>query len=147
MKKYHYIYNVKINSFLSLYLIILSALFYLSSIYVGIFHNFVYYNTRKTTMTENKEKGICIIMLNLLTGGLGTVLYGVLMKDLNYFVIIKFWIVGIVQIIGFIILVLCFTFIGTINKIILIIFFCFGIIGYTTSICFGIKYYKNISNS
>ena len=147
MKKFHYIYDVKINSFLSLYLVILSAVFYLSSIYVGIFHNFVYYNTRKTTMTESKEKGICIIILNLLTGGLGTVLYGVLKKDLNYFGIIKIWIAGIIQIIGFIIFVLAFTFIGTINKMILIIFFCIGILGYITSILIGIKCYKNISNS
>ena len=146
MKKYHYIYDIKINSFLSLYLVILSAIFYLSSIYVGIFHNFVYYNTRKTTMTESKEKGICIIVLNLLTGGLGTVLYGVLKKDLNYFGIIKIWIAGIIQIIGFVIFILAFTFI-TINKIILIIFFCIGILGYITSILIGIKCYKNISNS
>ena len=123
MKKYHYIYYVKINSFLSLYLITLSILIYLSPIYVRIFHNFVYYNTRTTTMTENKEKGICIILLNLLTGGLGTVFYGVLMKNLDYFDIIKIWIAGIVQNFGFTIFLLAFTFIGTINKMMLIIFF------------------------
>ena len=34
-------------------------------------------------MTENKEKGICILLLNLITGGLGTILYGVLIKNMD----------------------------------------------------------------
>ena len=123
IRKYHYIYYVRINSFLFAYLIILSILFYLSSIYVGIFHNFVFYNPSKTTMTENKEKGICILLLNLITGGLGTILYGVLIKNMDCFNRLKVWLIGIVQICGFAIFILAFTFIGTINKMMLNIFF------------------------
>jgi len=147
IRKYRYIYYVKINSFLFVYLIILSILFYLSSIYVGIFHNFVYYSPRRTTMTRNKEKGICIILLNLLTGGLGTILYGILIKNMDCFNRIKVWVVGIVQICGFAIFILAFSFIGTINKIMLIIFFFIGIMGYITSICIGMRCYGKISNS
>jgi hypothetical protein len=121
IRKYHYIYFVRINSFLFAYLIILSILFYLSSIYVGIFHNFVFYNPRKTTMTENKEKGICILLLNLITGGLGTTV--ILIKNMDCFNRLKVWLIGIVQICGFAIFILAFTFIGTINKMMLIIFF------------------------
>ena len=147
IRKYHYIYFVRINSFLFAYLIILSILFYLSSIYVGIFHNFVFYNPRKTTMTENKEKGICILLLNLITGGLGTILYGVLIKNMDCFNRLKVWLIGIVQICGFAIFILAFTFIGTINKMMLIIFFFIGIMGYITSICIGMKCYQKISIS
>lgn len=147
IRKYRYIYYVRINSFLFAYLIILSILFYLSSIYVGIFHNFVFYSPRRTTMTENKEKGICILLLNLITGGLGTILYGFLVKNMDCFNRLKVWLIGIVQICGFAIFILAFTFIGTINKMMLIIFFFIGIMGYITSICIGMKCYQKISNS
>ena len=147
IRKIHYIYYIRINSFLFLYLICLSILFYLSSIYVGIFHNFVYYNPRRTTMTENKEKGICIILLNLFTGGIGTILYGVLIKNMDCFNRAKVWMIGLVQICGFAIFILAFTTIGTINKMILTIFFFIGVMGYITSICIGMKCYQKISNS
>jgi len=147
IRKRHYIYYVRINSFLFIYSIFLSILFYLSSIYVGIFHNFVFFSPRRTTMTKNKEKGICIIVLNLITGGLGTILYGVLIKNMECFNRIKIWFIGIVQICGFAIFVLGFACLGTISKMILVIFFFIGVMGYITSICIGIKCYHKISDS
>ena len=147
IRKYRYIYHIRINPFLCAYLIILSIIFYLSSIYVGIFHNFVFYNPRRTTITENKEKGICILLLNLITGGLGTILYGVLIRHMDCFNRSKFLLIGLVQITGFAIFIIAFTCIGTINKAILFIFFFIGIMGYITSICFGMKCYQKISNS
>ena len=146
LRKIHYIFDVKINSFLSIYLILLSILFYLSSIYSGIFHNFLFFNPIRTKITKNKEKGICIIYLNLITGGLGTILFGFLIKNEDCFNRIKIWVVGLVQICGFFILILAFSLIGTINKIMLIILFLIGAIGYLTSIIIGQRCYKKISS-
>ena len=147
LKKTQNVFNVKINSFLSFYLIILALLFFINSIYVGIFHNFIFFNPRITKITENREKGICILLLNFVTGGLGTLLYGFLSKNEDCFNRIKTWVVGIVQISGFIIFLFVFSLIGKINKIILIILFFIGGIGYLTSICIGFKCYKKISMS
>ena len=147
IKETHNLFNVKINLFLSIYLIVLAILFYMSSIYVGIFHNFIFFNPRITKITENREKGICIIFLNLVTGGLGTLLYGFLSKNEDCFNRIKIWGVGIVQICGFIMFIFAFSLIGKVNRIILIILFFIGGIGYLTSICIGIKCYKKISIS
>ena len=122
-KKTLYIKNIRINPFLGIYLIILSLLFYLSSIYIGIFHNFIFFNPRRIKINENKEKGICIIILNSITGGLGTLLYGFLIKNSDFLNRIKFWLMGLVQICGFIIFILAFSLISKTNTIILIIFF------------------------
>ena len=143
--KTHIIFNIKVNSFLGLYLFIIALLFYLSSIYVGIFHNFIFFNPRISKLNENKEKGIFILFLNFITGGLGTILYGFLLKNEDCFNRIKIWIIGLVQISGFIIFIFAFSLINIINKIILVILFFIGSIGYITSICIGIKCYKKIS--
>ena len=146
-EKTHYLFDIKVNKFSFYYLICTSLLFYLSSIYIGIFHNFIFFNVRITKMNENKKKGICIILLNLITGGLGTLLYGFLMKNIDCLYRLKVWFFGIVQVCGFIILVLGFSLIGNINKIIDIILILVGFMGYITSIAIGIKFYKKISVS
>lgn len=147
IQKTRYIYNIKINSFLGIYLIILSLLLYLSSIYIGIFHNFIFFNPRRIKMNENKEKGICIIILNFMTGGLGTLFYGILIRNSDFFNRIKNCLVGLVQICGFIIFILAFSLISQINIIILIILFFIGAVGYITSIIIGIKCYEIINIS
>ena len=134
-KKYYNILYFRTNSLLSIYFIIIAILMYLSSIYAGIFHNFIFFNQRRIKINENKEKGICILFFNLLTGGVGTLLYGFLMQNIDFFYRIRIWFTGIVQIGGFIILILAFSLIGKINKTILIILFIVGIMGYITSIC------------
>ena len=147
IKNSFYILRYKVNSFLYVYLIIVAILFYLSSIYVGIFHNFVFFNPRTTNINENKQKGICIILLNLISGGLGTILYGFLVKNDECFNRMKMWLIGIVQISGFAIFIFAFSLIGKINKIILIIFFFIGAMGYLTSIIIGVRCYRRISVS
>ena len=144
IKNSFYFLRYKVNSFLYIYLIIIAILFYLSSIYVGIFHNFLFFNPRTTNINENKQKGIGIILLNLISGGLGTLLYGFLVKDDDCFNRMKIWLIGIVQISGFAILILAFSLIGNIHKIILIIFFFIGAMGYLTSIIIGVRCYRRI---
>ena len=144
-KRTNNIFKINVNKFISYYLISVSVLLYLSAIYTGIFHNFIFFNVRITKMNANKRKGICIILLNLITGGLGTLLYGFLMKDIDCFKRLKIWLVGIVQICWFIIFLFAFSLIGNINKIILVILFFIGGLGYITSICIGIKCYKLIT--
>ena len=146
IKKMHIMFNTKINSCLSIYIIILALLLFLSSIYCGIFHNFLFFNPIRTKITKNKEKGICIIYLNLITGGLGTILYGFLAKNQDCFSRFKILIIGVVQIWGFIILLFAFSLIGAINHIMLTIFFFIGGIGYLSSIIIGKKCYNKISS-
>ena len=146
-KKNYYLYKLKMNYFFYIYLMFLSIAFYISSIYTGIFHNFIFFNPKRTKITENKEKGVCIIILNLITGGLGTLLYGFLVNKEDCFNRLKIWIVGIVQISSFSILIFSFSSLGKLNKMILIVFFFIGAMGYLTSILIGIRCYKKISGS
>lgn len=141
IKKFKYIFYIRINSFMHIYLIVIAIIFYLSSIYTGIFHNFIFFNPRRAKVNE---KGICILILNLITGGIGTLLYGFIINNEECLYRIKMWGVGIIQICGFIIFIFAFSCILRINTILLIILFLIGGIGYLTSILVGIKCYKKI---
>ena len=145
-KKIQFI-GYRMNSFMFIYLIIIGVLFYLSSIYTGIFHNFIFFNPRTTGITGNKQKGSGVLLLNLITGGLGTIVYGFIINNIECFNRIKIWLIGIIQIFGFVILITAFSLIGYIDKILLIVLFFIGGMGYLTSICIGMRCYKTLSIS
>ena len=103
IKKKKYFNDFKVNSFLWIFLVFIAFVFYLSSIYIGIFHNFVYFNPRKI---KNKEKGITIIILNTLIGGIGTIFYGIIAEGIDCCQRIRMWIVGITQVFAFMFLII-----------------------------------------
>ena len=131
--------DLEVNSFLWIYLLCVAIVFYLSSIYIGIFHNFVYFNPR---IIKNKEKGICIIILNIIIGGIGTIFYGIIVEGINCCERIKIWIIGIVQLFAFSFFIIIISTYDNIKIGLFVIFICFGAITYFTSIYFGIKTYK-----
>ena len=133
----------EVNSFLWIYLLCIAFIFYLSSIYVGIFHNFVFFNPRKI---KNKEKGICIIILNFIIGGMGTALYGIIADGIGLCERIKIWIIGISQICGFSILILSISIFNFVKLGIFIVLFVVGLFAYCSSIYTSFKLYKNIAS-
>ena len=102
IKKNKKIDKFEVNSFMWIYLLSISFIVYLSSIYVGIFHNFIYINPRKI---KNKEKEISFIILNILIGGIGTIFYGIVAEGIKCCERIKLWIIGFVQFFGFMLLI------------------------------------------
>ena len=134
--------NLEVNSFLWIYLIIVGGIFYLSSIYMGIFHNFIFFNPRKI---KNKEKGICIIILNLIISGLGTVFFGIIAEGISCCERIKMWIMGIVQIFVFISLILNISSYSSIKLGFFVTILIFGILCYSTSVYYAIRIYKKVT--
>ena len=132
----------KVNSFSWIYLIVVAAVFYLSSIYIGIFHNFLYFNPRKI---KNKEKGISLIILNILMGGVGTIFYGIIAEGINCCERIKMWFVGITQVFGFMFLFSTISIYGSLKTGLFVIFIVIGFLFYASSIYLGIKLYKRIT--
>ena len=143
IKKKKMINNTQVNSFLWIYLLFVASVFYLSSIYIGIFHNFVYFNPRKI---KNKEKGICIIILNILLGGIGTVFYGIIVDGIECCERIRIWIIGICQIFGFMFLIISLSIFTSIKLGLFILFIIIGFVSYSTSIYFGIRKYKKFNS-
>ena len=142
IKKKKYYNDFKVNSFLWIFLICIASIFYLSSIYIGIFHNFIYFNPRKI---KNKEKGITIIILNSLMGGIGTIFYGIIAEGINCCQRIRMWIIGITQIFAFMFLIITISIFKELKLGIFVIFLIIGISCYFTSIILGIKLYKRIT--
>ena len=134
--------DTKVNSFLWIYLIFVASVFYLSSIYVGIFHNFIYFNPRKI---KNKEKGICLIILNILMGGFGTIFYGIIAEGITCCERIKMWIIGITQVFGLMFLIITISIFSSLKIGIFAIFIIIGFLSYFTSIYLGIKLYKRMN--
>ena len=133
----------EVNSFLWIYLLCISFIFYLSSIYVGIFHNFIFYNPRKI---KNKEKGICIIILNIIVGGIGTLFYGIVGDGIELCERIKFLIIGIFQACGFSVFILSISIYNYVKLGTFIVLFIIGLFSYSTSIYSAFRFYKNISS-
>jgi len=142
IKKKKYLNDFKVNSFLWIFLICIASIFYLSSIYIGIFHNFIYFNPRKI---KNKEKGITIIILNILMGGIGTIFYGIIAEGINCCQRIRMWIVGITQIFAFMFLIITISIFKELKVGIFIIFIIIGSLSYITSVFLGFRLYKRIT--
>ena len=133
----------EVNSFLWIYLLCITFIFYLSSIYIGIFHNFIFYNPRKI---KNKEKGICIILLNIIIGGIGTLFYGIVGDGIDLCDRIKYLIFGISQVCGFSTFILSISIYNYVKLGNFIVLFIVGLLAYSTSIYSGFRFYKNISS-
>ena len=142
IKKKKYFNDFKVNSFLWIFLVFIAFMFYLSSIYIGIFHNFVYFNPRKI---KNKEKGITIIILNTLIGGIGTIFYGIIAEGIDCCQRIRMWIVGITQVFAFMFLIITISIFKELKVGIFVIFIIIGILSYFTSVFLGIRLYKRIT--
>ena len=142
IKEENYLNDFKVNSFLWIFLICIASIFYLSSIYIGIFHNFIYFNPRKI---KNKEKGITIIILNILMGGIGTIFYGIIAEGINCCQRIRMWIVGITQIFAFMFLIITISIFKELKVGIFIIFIIIGSLFYITSVFLGFRLYKRIT--
>ena len=142
IKKKKYFNDFKVNSFLWIFLVFIAFVFYLSSIYIGIFHNFVYFNPRKI---KNKEKGITIIILNTLIGGIGTIFYGIIAESIDCCQRIRMWIVGITQVFAFMFLIITISIFKELKVGIFVIFIIIGILSYFTSVFLGIRLYKRIT--
>ena len=142
IKKKKYFNDFKVNSFLWIFLVFIAFVFYLSSIYIGIFHNFVYFNPRKI---KNKEKGITIIILNTLIGGIGTIFYGIIAEGIDCCQRIRMWIVGITQVFAFMFLIMTISIFKELKVGIFVIFIIIGILSYFTSVFLGIRLYKRIT--
>ena len=142
IKKKKYLNDFKVNSFLWIFLICIASIFYLSSIYIGIFHNFIYFNPRKI---KNKEKGITIIILNILMGGIGTIFYGIIAEGINCCQRIRMWIVGITQIFAFMFLIITISIFKELKVGIFVIFIIIGSLFYLTSVFLGFRLYKRIT--
>jgi hypothetical protein len=142
IKEKKYLNDFKVNSFLWIFLICIASIFYLSSIYIGIFHNFIYFNPRKI---KNKEKGITIIILNILMGGIGTIFYGIIAEGINCCQRIRMWIVGITQIFAFMFLIITISIFKELKVGIFVIFIIIGSLFYITSVFLGFRLYKRIT--
>ena len=142
IKEENYLNDFKVNSFLWIFLICIASIFYLSSIYIGIFHNFIYFNPRKI---KNKEKGITIIILNILMGGIGTIFYGIIAEGINCCQRIRMWIVGITQIFAFMFLIITISIFKELKVGIFVIFIIIGSLFYFTSVFLGFRLYKRIT--
>ena len=135
--------------FFSIYFRILIALFYATSIYFSFFRNFIYCNTNKINFSEKKEKGIFVFILNILICGLGTILIGIISlykEERNFCQKFKTFLFGIIQLIGYVLLLLAITLIiekGS-SKIVVAILFIVGILSYIFSMYTSYKYYKEI---
>ena len=137
IKKKKQFKDIEVNSFLWIYLLCVAGVFYLSSIYIGIFHNFIYINPRKI---KNKEKEISFIILNILIGGIGTIFYGIVAEGIKCCERIKLWIIGFAQFFGFMLLISIISFSNNIKIGIFFIFLIIGIFSYASSIILGIRY-------
>ena len=144
------IFGKEPTKFFFIYFKIITVLFYLSSVYIGFFRNFIFCNPRKINYNEKKEKGIISVFLNILISGLGTIVIGLVRiirvqgKCANRF---KVLLLGIIQLFGYIMFLLGITLINEKRANLAVAFlFLIGIASYCFSIFTAIKYYKKITN-
>ena len=141
IKTRHFL-GLEVNNFLFIYLLIVAIICYLSSIYVGIFHNFVFFNQIKI---KNKEISICILILNIILGGVGTILYGIIIKVNENECCYRFEClsVGIFEVFAF----MCSIFIISLKNFMEITpLLSLGFLIYALSIYNGIRIYKKMNN-
>ena len=133
------------TNFFYIYFIILSITFYLSSIYISIFRNFLFFNIRN--FDEKKERGFIIFFLNIFIEGLGTILAGIvnLTNENKIWDKIKYIIFGIIQLFGFWLILLGISILNKKNIIDVGIFFLVGFLCYCFSIYTSYLYYKKVT--
>lgn len=136
--------NKEVNSFLWIYLFFIASIFYLSSIYSGIFHNFIFLNPRKI---KNKEKACFVLILNIIIGGLGTIFYGIIEDGIDCCKRIKIWIVGIPQVFAFILWIVTISTFNNIKIGVFIGLFIIGFFAYVSSVATGIIFYRKMVSS
>lgn len=90
--------------FFTKYFKLMALLFYISSIYISIFRNFLFFNLRKLNYNEKKERSLIIFFLNILIGGSGTLLVGIenFSEEGPIWNRINYVIYGIIQLLGYI---------------------------------------------
>ena len=135
--------------FFSIYFRILISIFYATSVYFSFFRNFIFCNTRKINFNEKKEKGIFVFILNILICGLGTILMAIInlyKEERTFCQKVKTLLFGIIQLIGYILLLLAITLITQkdSSKIDVAILFIIGILSYVFSMYTSYKYYKEL---
>lgn len=126
--------NKFINISIFIYIIIFLIFNYLTSIYIGIFHNLKDTYKKKLKINDNIEKGIFIILLNIFTGGFGSMFKSyIIHKQCKICKIVQ----AIIEIFGFLCLLFGIFSLKKMEK--------------TISICFisggGISYFFSIINS
>ena len=92
------------NIFLFAYSIFICASIYLFSIFIGIFNNFYIINTEKSEATLKQNKIYSLIM-NILFGGIGSFIYGFAHIGRNESNKCKYIAFGVIQIVGFSLLI------------------------------------------
>ena len=131
--------------FFNIYFIILSIAFYISSIYIGIFRNFLFFNIRKINYDEKKERAFIIFFLNILIWGLGTLFCGIIKITEQDKIChkIKNIIFGIIQLAGYILTLFAISLINKKSSISIYFIFLFGVFSFFFSLYTSYKYYKN----
>ena len=131
-------FDIDYKKMLPIYCFIISIFFYLISIYIAFFNNFIFINTKRYIKFHKKEIGIFILLLNIIIPGLGTLMIQSIVPN-RCVIRMKRTLNGIVQL--FIFLVLYIYYSGIIKSkenILLFIFLAIGEYMYTlgTSIFF-----------
>ena len=140
------------NRFFYIYFKIIYISFYISSIYIGIFRNFLFFNTRKINFNEKKEIGSIIFFLNILIGGIGTLLVAIIRftEPQNLCNAIKNIIYGLIQLGGYILTLLGISLINEKNNNVSFdsydigCFFIVGILCFFFSIYCSYKFFKSL---
>jgi hypothetical protein len=126
----------------------LAFLFYLSSIYISLFRNFIFCNPRKINYNENKEKGCFIFFLNILIGGLGTLFSSILIKingQISICYSLKLIIFGLIQLSGYIFSLFGIALTSEKTNIKIGLFFFYGALCYFFSILVSFRLYKRFA--
>lgn len=124
------------------------CLFYLSSIYIGIFRNFLFFNKRKINFNENKEKGLIVFFLNIIIEGSGTILVGIkrIVEEVNYWYKINYILYGIIQLFGYLLILFTFSIINKKAIIYICFLFFIGLLSFCFSMYTSHKYYQKITS-
>ena len=133
-------------NFIHIYFKILILLLYLSSIYVGIFRNFLFFNPRRIKFNEKREKGILVFFMNILVCGLGTFFVGIirLTQQGNFCFKSKYIFNGIIQLFGYLLILYGLSLIPKNSKVEMGFLFLAGGLCFCFSIYSSYKYYKKV---
>ena len=136
------------NYYFHFYFKIIAGLLYLSSIYIGIFRNFLFFNPRIFNYKEKHERGIIIFFLNILIGGLGTIFIGILriVENGSFCHKFKYILYGIIQAMGYLLALFSICLFKSKIKIECIFLLFGGICCYAFSFYTSYKYYKKITS-
>ena len=134
--------------FFYIYFKFLCIAFYISSFYIAIFRNFIFFNLRRINFNEKKERGILIYFLNILVGGTGTILVGIisLTKEEICWDKIKYIIYGIIQLGGYILTIYGITLINKNIRFDNVFFLIVGGVTFCFSLYTSYSYYKKINS-